>query len=77
MAFPKHKDPLQHINEIVNYPQYLKRDADPALKIFQTPEGFYLHVTRIEQTPEEAKMSNAVQGFYEAIAKPSVVGTDE
>jgi hypothetical protein len=70
MAFHKAKDPLQHINEIVNYPQYLKKDTDPALKMFQTPEGFYLHVTRIEQTPEEAKMGAAIQGFYQSLEKP-------
>lgn len=71
MAFHKTKDPLQHIQEIANYQKYLKTDADSALKVFQTPEGIYLHVTRIEQTPEEAQRSAAVQGFYQALEKPT------
>ena len=71
MAFHKTKDPLQHIQDITDYQKFLKTDADSALKVFQTPEGFYLHVTRIEQTAEEAQQSAAIQGFYQSLEKPS------
>ena len=67
MAFQKSKNIRQVLYDIYDYKQYLKTDSDTALKVFQTPEGHYLHVTRIEQTPEEAQRSAAVQGFYQSL----------
>ena len=67
MAFQKSKNIRQVLYDIYDYKQYLKTDSDAILKVFQTPEGHYLHVTRIEQTPEEAQRSAAVQGFYQSL----------
>ncbi len=64
MAFHKKKDTETQIAEIINYHQYLKKDDDPVLKIFKTPEGHYLNITRIEQTEEEKKISDMMEKFY-------------
>lgn len=64
MAFHKKKDSETQIAEIMNYQQYLKKDDDPVLRTFQTPEGFYLNVTRIEQTEDEKKCSDMMEKFY-------------
>jgi len=69
MAFHKSKPIEAQLKDIFSYQQYLKTDNEPTLKIFQTPEGQYLHVTRIEQTQEEAKVSNAMQGFYQSLTE--------
>jgi len=64
MAFhAKKKLTSQSLQEIVNYTQYLKTDNDPVLRTFKTPEGYYLNITRIEQTPEEEKISLAMERF--------------
>lgn len=63
MAFLK-KDATQLLGDIINYTQYLKTDNDPSLKIFQTPEGYYLNVTRIEQTEEEKQVGEEMEKFY-------------
>jgi hypothetical protein len=62
MAFHIKKSPSQLVNDITNYQQYLK--SDDALKHFQTPEGIYLNITRIEQTEEEKKISEGMEKFY-------------
>ncbi len=64
MAFHSRKDTNTQIKEIMNYHHYLKTDTDPSLRMFQTPEGFYLNVTRIEQTEEEKKCSESMETFY-------------
>ena len=64
MAFNFKKDPRQIIGDIINYEKFLKKDDDPSLKVFQTNEGYYLNVTRIEQTEEEKKMSEHMEKFY-------------
>jgi len=62
MAFHIKKSPSEIISDITNYQQYLKNDE--ALKRFKTPEGVYLNVTRIEQTPEEKEMSEKMEKIY-------------
>jgi hypothetical protein len=69
MAFQNKKPIQEQLKDIFSYQQYLKTDNEPTLKIFQTPEGQYLHVTRVEQTTEEAKISNAMQGFYNSLTE--------
>ena len=69
MAFHKSKPIEAQLKDIFSYQQYLKTDNEPTLKIFQTPEGMYLNVTRIEQTQEEGKVSNAMQGFYQSLTE--------
>jgi len=69
MAFQNKKTTQEQLKDIFSYQQYLKTDNEPTLKIFQTPEGQYLHVTRIEQTTEEGKISNAMQGFYNSLTE--------
>lgn len=64
MAFHNKKDTTQMLGEIINYQTYLKTDDDPVLKQFKTPEGFYLNITRIEQTEEEKKTSSQMENFY-------------
>ena len=63
MAFHIKKSPSQMISDVINYQQYLKSDS--ALKHFQTPEGIYLNITRIEQTEEEKKISEGMEKFYD------------
>jgi len=58
------QDPATLIADITNYQKYLKTDTDTALKVFQTPEGYYLNITRIEQTEEEKKVSEGMEKFY-------------
>ena len=69
MAFHKSKPIEAQLKDIFSYQQYLKTDNEQTLKIFQTPDGQYLHVTRIEQTQEEGKVSNAMQGFYQSLTE--------
>lgn len=69
MAFHKSKPIEAQLQDIFSYQQYLKTDNEPTLKIFQTQDGQYLNVTRIEQTQEEAKISNAMQGFYQSLTE--------
>ena len=69
MAFQNKKPIQEQLKDIFSYQQYLKTDNEPTLKIFQTPEGQYLHVTRIEQTTEEGKISNAMQGLYHSLTE--------
>ena len=69
MAFQNKKTTQEQLKDIFSYQQYLKTDNEPTLKIFQTPEGQYLNVTRIEQTTEEGKISNAMQGFYNSLTE--------
>jgi hypothetical protein len=64
MAFNMNKDASKLLADITNYQKYLKTDSDPSLKVFQSPEGFYLNVTRIEQTEEEKKASEGMEKFY-------------
>jgi hypothetical protein len=64
MAFQINKNTTQILSDIMDYSKYLKTDNDPSLKIFQTPEGFYLNVTRIEQTEEEKTVSEGMEKFY-------------
>jgi hypothetical protein len=64
MAFQMNKNTTQILSDIMDYSKYLKTDNDPSLKIFQTPEGFYLNVTRIEQTEEEKTTSEGMEKFY-------------
>ena len=64
MAFHTKKDlTSQSLQDVVNYTQYLKKEDDPVLRTFKTPEGYYLNITRIEQTPEEEKISLAMERF--------------
>lgn len=62
MAFHNKKNPSAIISDIMNYQQYLK--SDDALKHYQTPDGFYLNITKIEQTPAEKIMSEKMENFY-------------
>jgi hypothetical protein len=62
MAFHNKKTSTAILSDIMNYQQYLK--SDDALKHYQTPEGFYLNITKIEQTPEEKEMSEKMEKFY-------------
>jgi len=62
MAFHVKKSPSQMMSDVLNYQQYLKKDD--ALKHFQTPEGIYLNITRIEQTEEQKKVSDGMEKFY-------------
>ena len=64
MAFHMNQDPSKLIYDISNYEKYLKKDTDPTLKAFQSPDGFYLNITRIEQTEEEKKVSEGMEKFY-------------
>ena len=64
MAFHMNQDASKLLADITNYQQYLKTESDPSLKVFQSPEGFYLNVTRIEQTEEEKKASEGMEKFY-------------
>lgn len=64
MAFHMNQDASKLLADITNYQKYLKTDSDPSLKVFQSPEGFYLNVTRIEQTEEEKKVSEGMEKFY-------------
>jgi len=64
MAFQNKKETTQVVNELLNYQQFLKTDNDTVLKKFQTQEGVYLNITRIEQTPEEKKVSEQMENFY-------------
>jgi hypothetical protein len=64
MAFHINQDINKVLANIANYQQYLKKDSDPSLKVFQSPEGFYLNITRIEQTDEERKISESMEKFY-------------
>jgi len=52
------------LGDIINYTQYLKTENDESLKRFKTPEGYYLNITRIEQTEEEKKISEEMEKFY-------------
>lgn len=62
MAFHAKKSPSQMMSDVINYKQYLKDES--ALKHFQTQEGVYLNITRIEQTEEQKKMSENMEKFY-------------
>jgi hypothetical protein len=64
MAFHNKKETTQMLSEIINYQQFLKTDNDPVLKTFQTPEGIYLNIIRIEQTEQEQKTSQQMENFY-------------
>lgn len=64
MAFHAKKTTTQLLSDIMDYSKYLKTDNDPTLKLFQAPEGFYLNVTRIEQTQEEKTVSEGMEKFY-------------
>lgn len=64
MAFHSRKDTTTQMKELMNYQQFLKVDSDPALRTFQTPDGYYLNVTRIEQTDDEKKCSESMEKFY-------------
>ena len=64
MAFHMNQDASKLLADITNYQKYLKTDSDPSLKVFQSPEGFYLNITRIEQTEEEKKVSEGMEKFY-------------
>ena len=64
MAFHMNQDSSKLLADIANYQKYLKTDSDPSLKVFQSPEGFYLNITRIEQTEEEKKVSEGMEKFY-------------
>jgi hypothetical protein len=64
MAFHAKKDTSQILHDLLDYSKYLKTDNDPTLKQFQTPEGFYLNVTRVEQTDDEKKVSDGMEKFY-------------
>jgi len=64
MAFHMNQDASKLLADISNYQKYLKTDSDPSLKVFQSPEGFYLNVTRIDQTEEEKKTSEGMEKFY-------------
>ena len=64
MAFQKINLTSKGLTNILNYNQFLKKPDDPTLRVFQSPEGYFLNVTRIEQTPEEEKMSKEMEQFY-------------
>lgn len=66
MAFKKSSS---DISTILDYSRFLKKPGDPSLKVFQTPEGIFLNVTRIEQTPEEKEMSEKMSEFYKSYQK--------
>jgi hypothetical protein len=48
---------------MLDYTQFLKTEDDPVLRSFKTPEGFYLNITKVDQTPEEEANSKAVEQF--------------
>jgi len=64
MAFHLNQDAKKLLEDIANYKKYLKTDSDPSLKVFQSPEGFYLNITRIEQTDEQKRISEGMERFY-------------
>ena len=64
MAFHSKKEVTSSsLEAIFNYQQYLKKEDDPILRSFKTPDGYYLNIVRIDSTPEEQKMSLAVEQF--------------
>lgn len=67
MAFKKID--TSDLSTILDYTRFLKKPEDPSLKVFQTPEGFYLNVTRIEQTQEEKEISEKMSEFYKSYQK--------
>lgn len=58
-----------NLADIAGYQKFLKKDSDPSLKVFQSPEGFYLNVTRIEQTDEERNISESMEKIYKIYDK--------
>jgi hypothetical protein len=64
MAFHMNQDHSKLISDIATFQKYLKKDTDPELKAFQSPEGYYLNITRIEQTEEQKKVSEGMEKFY-------------
>ena len=65
MAFHTKKEITgEYLKEILDYNKYLKTPDDNTIKRFQTPEGLFLNITRIEQTEEEQKKSESMEKFY-------------
>jgi hypothetical protein len=65
MAFHKKKEiTSESLKEILDYTKYLKTPDDSSIKRFMTPEGFFLNITKIDQTEEEKKTSESMEKFY-------------
>jgi hypothetical protein len=60
MAFKRNALTSTDLANVLNYTQYLKTDDDQAIRRFKTPEGYFLNITRIEQTPEEKAVSDSI-----------------
>jgi hypothetical protein len=65
MAFHKKKEiTSESLKEILDYTKYLKTTDDSSIKRFMTPEGYFLNITKIDQTEEEKKTSESMEKFY-------------
>lgn len=72
MAFRKNQLTSSELAKILDYTQYLKTEDDPAIRRFKTPEGYYLNITHIDQTPEEKAISESIQRLSEQLQKNSI-----
>jgi len=65
MAFHKKKEiTSESLKEILDYTKYLKTADDSSIKRFMTPEGYFLNITKIDQSEEEKKTSESMEKFY-------------
>ena len=65
MAFHKKKEiTSESLKEILDYTKYLKTPDDSSIKRFMTPEGYFLNITKIDQSEEEKKTSESMEKFY-------------
>ncbi len=75
MAFKKIN--TSDLSKILDYTQFLKKPDDPCLKMFQGQDGVFLNITRIEQTPEDKKISDEMSEIYKNYNKQLVESKED
>ena len=60
MAFQRNQLTSADLAKVLDYKSFLKTDDDKDIRRFKTPEGYFLNITRIEQTAEEKAVSESI-----------------
>jgi hypothetical protein len=60
MAFKRNELTSSDLSKVLDYKSYLKTDDDQDIRRFKTPEGYFLNITRIDQTPEQKAISESI-----------------
>jgi hypothetical protein len=60
MAFQRNQLTSADLAKVLDYKSFLKTDDDKDIRRFKTPEGYFLNITRIDQTPEEKTISESI-----------------